>query len=51
MYTDVVNSLIFFNITENCMTSSLRVFSSFMTVGPGVPDERAKLCIPQRYIV
>ena len=50
MYTDVVNSLIFFNITENYMTNSLKVFSSFMTVGR-VPDEQAKLCVPQRYIV
>ena len=31
---DIINLLLFFDIIENNMAKSLRIFSSFMTVGP-----------------
>ena len=34
-YTYIINLLILFAITENCMPKSLRIYLSFMTVGPG----------------
>ena len=35
-YTDIIYLLLFFDIIENNMAKSLRIFSNFMTVGPGL---------------
>ena len=38
---DIINLLLFFDIIENNMLQSLRIFSSFMTLGPSLWHDKA----------
>ena len=40
---DIINLLLFFDIIENNMAKSLRIFSSFMTLGPSLWHDKASI--------